>query len=1135
VSTACPACGASCADDFRFCPYCATALACAPCVTEERKVVTALFCDLVGFTPLSERHDHEEVAALLEAYSGLARRIVGEFGGAVEKYIGDAVAAVFGFPRAHDDDPLRAVKAGLRLADEVRGLPPLGDEVVRVRIGVNTGEVYARLGVDPSSGGTFVTGDVINTAARLQTAAPPMGVAVGELTHRLTESSIEYEELPPADLKGKAEAVRVWRAVREVGGEQGRGEATRGGEWTPLVGRRDELAGLRRLVRACRAERRSGSAVVVGEPGIGKSRLLAELAAQTAGADGAGRWLQGSCPAYGGAAFSALAEVVGRFAGIRQDDAPEQAERRLDAAVPAGADHQWMLQRLRPLVGLPAPQASREDRFAAWISFLRQVALEEPTTVFFDDLHWADGELLAFVRSLAGTRLDAPLTVIVSGRPELLERAPELLDGAAEVLLVRLTPLSGEETTFLAGELVGEPLSEELAELVRERTGDNPLFVQEYVGLLQELGALRRGIAGVDLRDDVAASAPPDTLQGVIGARLDLLEAPVKAVLSDAAVLGETFWPRGVAVVGGRDGGEVDAAVHELLARQLVRRADDAVLDGEPGLAFWHALTRDVAYARLPKKLRGAKHAAAARWIEEATAGRRDGSAALLAHHYATAYDLAVELGDAEEAGRLRSPAVDALGAAGEHAEPLDGSAAERLYARALAVAAPDDPRRFRLLARHADMLTTRNRAREAVAEFESAIPGLVEAGDLEAAVIASIGLSDALSTLGDMRLRQVAEDAEDLARRLGPSLAAVEALCVQASIAADDDGPARGLELLARATRLAAGVEDDMPPWVLGLRGRFRCALGDAAGLDDIREGVRVAEAQGRRSDQASLIYELAWSLVPYEGPAPALEALRTCIELYRRSHMEGLVNGARSLAARSLYWTGQWDAALAECEALAPEAEAAEDAFALAIVRYVWSLVLLGRGEWTRADPLAADALRVARTNPIRGVSAVYLVAAATARLEVGDPAGCVALLEECEDVLRDKAETLFVYLLPMAVRTAVAAGRPDLARRLAAGVDAVLPFAARVERTLSAQVLELDGELPAAAEAFAQAAGGWRDFAMPFEEAHAWFGAGRCLAAGADVARTDALQRAAALFEELGAVPALGEVDTLLRRPA
>ena len=313
--------------------------------------MTALFCDLVGFTSLSERHDHEEVDAFLSAYSTLARKAVSDFEGTVEKYIGDAVAAVFGFPKAHDDDPLRAVRAGMRLVEGVAGLPPLGDDVVSVRVGVNTGEVYARLGVDPATGQTFVTGDVINTAARLQTVAPPMGVAVGELTHRLTARSVEYEELPPADLKGKAEAVRVWRVVREVGGRAGPG-ARPGVRVRSWAGRRscppsgDSSSGAAR--RAGRA-RPSSSA----SPASARAACWTELAARVAAPDGGVRWLQGSCLPYGAAAFSALAEVVRRYAGIRPGRCSGRGERRLAAAVPAGADHLWMLQHLRPLARAP--------------------------------------------------------------------------------------------------------------------------------------------------------------------------------------------------------------------------------------------------------------------------------------------------------------------------------------------------------------------------------------------------------------------------------------------------------------------------------------------------------------------------------------------------------------------------------------------------------------------------------------------------------------------------------------------------------------------------------------------------------------------------------------------------------------
>ena len=1132
MSIACPSCGASCADDFHFCPYCATTLTCEP-VFEERKVVTALFCDLVGFTTLSERHDHEEIDAYLAAYSAAARRVVTLFGGAIEKFIGDAVAAVFGFPLAHDDDPLRAVRAGLRLVDELRALPPLGDDRVQARIGVNTGEVYARLGVDPASGQTFVTGDVINTAARLQTVAPPMGVAVGGLTQRLTARFIEYAELPAADLKGKAQAVRVWQAV----GERAPHDGPARGERTGMVGRRAELDDLGRLWKRCVAERRSQVAFVVGEPGIGKSRLLAELAALGKEQHGESRWLQGSCLPYGeGAALSALAQAVRRHAGILDDDPADEVERLLAEAVPAGPDREWILLRLRPLVGLPAQPAAREDNFAAWTSLLQHLALEAPTVLVLEDLHWADDELLAFVGGLARLRVDGPLLVLGTGRPELTERAPGLFGGPTASPCISLSSLHGDDVALLAGDILGERLGDEVAALVEERTGGNPLFVQEYVQLLHERALLRGGRDGVELSVDVAELPPPESLQGVIGARLDLLEGPVKAVLADAAVLGETFWLRGVAAVGGYDDDSVDKAVRELLARQMVREVEASSFADEATFVFWHALTREVAYGRLPRKLRVVKHRAAAGWIEAGAGAPAGDVAELLAYHYATAFELAQALRDAEAAAELRAPAIRSLALAGEKAEPLDGGAAERHYSRALAIVAEADPRRFQLMARRADMLSLRGRARDAAGEFEAAIAGLLEAGDARAAARAALGLSDALSTLGDLRFREVAAQAEVLARSSGSSSVFVEALGTLAAIAHDDEGPQRALEILEEAEGIAREAGAELPPWALGLRGRARCALGDAGGLGDIREAIRAAEAQGHRSDQASLTYELAWSQVAFEGPAPALDALRECVQLGRRSHMEGMVTGARSVAARSLYWTGDWDVALEECQDLAPEVEAAEDAWALAIVRYVWSLVLLGRGDAAAALPLAVQALEVARDNPIRGVSAVYCVAAAAACQGVGDAARALTFLHECESVLSDKGETLFVYLLPLGVRTAVAAGDEALARRLAAGVAPILPFGERVRRALLAQVLELDGDWTGAAVAYAHAADGWRDFSMPFEQAHALLGAGRCLAQTGDHAgAADPLRQAAAMFATLGAAPALREADAIIERYA
>jgi hypothetical protein len=421
----------------------------------------------------------------------------------------------------------------------------------------------------------------------------------------------------------------------------------------------------------------------------------------------------------------------------------------------------------------------------------------------------------------------------------------------------------------------------------------------------------------------------------------------------------------------------------------------------------------------------------------------------------------------------------------------------------------------------------------EAAAEYETAVAGLREAGDTRAAAAAMNGLSDALETLGDPRYREVFAAAVELAEIDAPSPVMVDVLLGQAAAVHEDEGPPEALEVIERAVAMAESLGMPMPVGALVLRGRARCTLGDAGGLQDLRRAIEAAERDGRRVDQAGLLAELAWCLVSFEGPSASLQALEASRELSRRSRMEGLVVSARSMAVRSLYWAGEWDTALAECRDLVPILEEWGDAWGLAIVRYVWSLLLLGRGDAVGAEPLSALALEVARDNPIRGVSAVYLVAAAAARQGVGDDDAACALLEECREALRGKGDTVFVYLLPLAVRTATAAGDAGLARSLADVVVPVLPFSEHVDATLRAQVLEIDGEVAEAAAAFAAAAARWHDFGIPYEEAQALLGQGRCLVAlGRAPEPAAPLAAAREIFERLGAKPALVETDALLQ---
>jgi class 3 adenylate cyclase len=449
----CPSCSHEWPDGAKFCMDCGTALAPPSAIPEERKVVTTLFCDLVGFTSMSEAADPEDVAALLGEYSARAKKVIESHGGTVEKFIGDAVVGVFGVPATHEDDPERAVRAGLRLLEALEGFTRPDDTPLEARVGVNTGEALVRLDVDPASGRGFVTGDAVNTAARLQAAAPPGGVAVGNLTHDLTSQAVHYEELPPVVAKGKAEVVKAWQAVATLAR---RGIDVRTSDLTPLVGREVELSYLSAIFDKASSRSAPQFVLVVGEPGIGKSRLVGELAALVDARPQMTTWRQGHCPPFGeDITYWALAGIVKGHAGIRDTDDVPAVKAKLDAILPSGRDREWFRQRLGALLGLAAPEASREENFTAWMRLFEDLAAREPLVLVFEDLHWADEALLAFLEYLTTHIAAVPLLVVGTARPELFERRPGFATGS-RVNRLELEPLSIAETVRLVASLLDE-------------------------------------------------------------------------------------------------------------------------------------------------------------------------------------------------------------------------------------------------------------------------------------------------------------------------------------------------------------------------------------------------------------------------------------------------------------------------------------------------------------------------------------------------------------------------------------------------------------------------------------------------------------------------------------------------------
>jgi len=771
--------------------------------------VTVLFADLVGFTSRAEQMDPEDVRALLSPFYARLRAELERFGGTVEKFIGDAVMALFGAPTGHEDDPERAVRAALAIRDWVAG-----EERIQVRLAVNTGEALVVLGARPAEGEGMAAGDVVNTAARLQAVAPVNGILVGERTFRATRAVIEYRQAEPVQAKGKREPVAAWEAV-QARVRPGAGVARRAG--AALVGRERELGVVRDVLARVRAERSPQLVTLVGVPGIGKSRLLYELSRVAAAEDGPVWWRQGRSLPYGeGVSFWALAEMVKAQAGILDSDSPGQAGAKLaqmtSGVVPGASEADWVCRHLGALVGLGGSGVTggggREEVFAAWRHFFEALAEQRPLVLVFEDLHWADEGLLDFVDYLVDWAAGVPLLVAGAARPELLGRRPGWGGGKPNAVTLSLAPLSEEDTARLIGSLLGRAVLEAGQQAVLlARAGGNPLYAEQYVQMLTEHGP------GLEL-------PVPESIQGIIGARLDLLAPPDKRLLQDAAVVGTVFWPGAVAALGGgARGAELDESLHGLERKQFVRRQRRSSVAGQTQCAFMHVLLRDVAYGQIPRTARVGKHVRAAGWIE--SLGRPWDHAEMLAHHYLSALDLARAAGrdEADLVPRARA----ALRGAGDHALALNAFAAAAGYYRAALGLWSDDAREQRAGLLFGLALALGGSGEDADgAALEQARSALLAAGDRARA-------AEAEARLGELWwLKGHRDRAFD---HLGRAQALVAGLPAS-------PGKAYVLSELARK-RMVAGEFDAQT-------GREALELAEALGLDQIRANVLITTGQG-------------------------------------------------------------------------------------------------------------------------------------------------------------------------------------------------------------------------------------------------------------------------------------------------
>jgi class 3 adenylate cyclase/predicted ATPase len=731
----------------------------------ERRLVSVLFADLVGFTPLAESRDPEEVRELLSRYFESCRRLIELYGGSVEKFIGDAVMAVWGTPVAQEDDAERAVRAAL---DLVAAVSALGDEVgasdLRARAGVLTGEAAVNVG---AVGEGMVAGDLVNTAARVQAAAAPGTVLVGDATRRSSEAAVVFEPAGEHELKGKAEPMRLYRAVRVTAARGGALRST--GLEAPFVGRERELRLVKELFHASAEQSRAHLVTITGTAGIGKSRLAWEFFKYLDGLAEEAWWHRGRCLAYGeGVAYWALAEMVRARVGIVEGEEQVAARAKLssslDEHLPDPDERAWVEPRLANLLGLEERvDDDRQDLFAAWRLFFERLADRYPVILVFEDLQWADQALLAFIEYLLEWSGSQRLYVLALARPELAAQSPDFARAVRNAATLALEPISDEAMAkLLDGYVPGLPA--ELRQQVLARAQGVPLYAVETVRMLLDRGLLVEQGSVYTPTGEIGELEVPETLHALVAARLDGLDPEERQLVQHACVLGKTFTRAALAALTGRVDAELDPLLSSLVRKEVLSVQADPRSSERGQYAFLQELLRQVAYETLSRRDRKARHLAAVAALEESFHGVEQDVPEVLATHLLAAHSLS---GDDPDAGELKVRARDALAGAAERAASLAAPDEGQHYLDQAAALADDDaPVRADLLERAGRLAFQAGQPAQARERLEQAIALFEELGDAQAAARAGVGLADV--EVAEIRL-------EEATRRLEASLATLE------------------------------------------------------------------------------------------------------------------------------------------------------------------------------------------------------------------------------------------------------------------------------------------------------------------------------------------------------------------------
>jgi class 3 adenylate cyclase/tetratricopeptide (TPR) repeat protein len=1151
LGQACPSCATPYEGSPKFCPECGFGLqgiapataaatngaplaapaASAPVVSvtdavsastvAERKLVSVLFADLVGFTSMSESRDAEAVREQLTEYFGVAQEIVTRYGGSVEKFIGDAVMAVWGTPVAHEDDAERAVRAALELVDAVGHLGHDG-ETLAARAGVLTGEAAVTLG---ASNQGMVAGDLVNTASRLQSVAPPGTVIVGEATRQSAESAIVFEPVGEQELKGKVSPVPAYRALRVVAqrGGVGRGEQLE----APFMGRDTELRLVKDLFHAAPREKRPRLVSIIGQAGIGKSRLAWEFLKYIDGIKMTVFWHQGRSPAYGeGISFWALAEMVRSRVGLLElDDAATTRAKlalALETYVPDEAERRWMAPRLEQLLGMAdADTGGREDLFAAWRTFFERVAGDNTLVMVFEDLHWADAGQLDFIDHLLEWSRGHAIYVITLARPELLERRPNWGAGQRSFTSLALEPLPDEVIRDILASLV-PGLPEPTMDQIVGRAEGIPLYAVETIRMLLQEGRLEQENGVYRPVGDLSTLAVPATLHALIAARLDAIDASDRSLLQYASVLGQTFTLKGLKAVTGQ-GDDLEGRLHGLVRRELLTLDTDPRSPERGQYGFVQALVRDVAYGTLTKRDRKVVHLAAGEHFESL---QDDEIIDATAAHYLDAYRSAPDDPDADQ---IRAHAAELLQRAAVRATAL-GSHEQAVRFLELALEVTNDPaQQSQLLRNTGDAAGAAGRYDAAEGYLRRAIAAARAAGHRpsEALALASLGRQLSTGALPAAAIEEITAGLPALSELDDdPSIVGLWAALSRAYMLHGDFLPAvewadRALPLAERLD-MVAEIADllNTRATALGYGGRIREAVVGLRGVLDMSVSYALPNAALRARINLS-------SLLTVEEPTAGWRIASEGFEDAKRAGTVEMMTTMAANASESAIHLGEWDNADAILADLLAVELAPSDQF---VVDVYTAMADALRGRPYDATLARAAAFAKSSREP-------------TVIGQFHSVRGWIALAEGRFADAHDEASAgvaanpgIALTDLPIAARAALWAGDATQAAEAADKLRAQGSHA----RAINAGLRAIDGGLAGMAGRHEDAAAAYRDAMRQWREIEAWFDLAMCeldfvrFVGGESPDIEAAASEARSIFTRLGATSFLRRLDEAVGLP-